>query len=178
MSTSRKPVKSAVPDTAPPCPWDGLTPEGTGLDVHDFLTTQFSYTSNALRRAITLPYAERFDLSVSEWRLLSVLAAAGSLAFPDLVVESAADKAQVSRTLQLMTKRGWVVVETPPSGRKGMMVHLTPEGQALYERVMPEAQRTQAAMILTLSAHERRTLYEVLRRLRAQCADAQGREEG
>ena len=171
MATSRTPRRPRT-NHPPPSPWDDLSPEGTGLDVHDFLTTQFSYTANALRRAITLPYAERFDLSVSEWRLLSVLAAAGSLAFPDLVTESAVDKAQVSRTLQLMTKRGLVAVETPPTGRKGMVVHLTPEGLALYERVMPEAQRTQTAMILTLSPQERRTLYDVLQRLRSQCAGA------
>ena len=177
MSTARRPAKALQHDDAPPCPWDGLTPEGTGLDVHDFLTTLFSHTSNGLRRAITLPYAERFDLSVSEWRLLSVLAHAGSLPFPDLVAESAADKALVSRTLQLLAKRGLVKVLTPPVGRKGMVVSMTDEGQLLYEKVMPMAQRSQAAMILTLSAHERRTLYEVLRRLRAQCAEVQGREQ-
>ncbi|HEX5389299.1 MAG TPA: MarR family winged helix-turn-helix transcriptional regulator [Burkholderiaceae bacterium] len=177
MSRSRSPARSPEPHAAPPCPWDDLTPEGTGLDVHNFLTTLFSHTSNGLRRSITLPYAERFDLSVSEWRLLSVLAAAGTLPFPELVAESAADKAQVSRTLQLMAKRGLVDVVTPPAGRKGMVVAMTPAGQALYERIMPEAQRSQAAMILTLSPHERRTLYEVLRRLRAQCGEAAGKDE-
>ena len=168
MSRPRSPARSPDPHAAPPCPWDDLTPEGTGLDVHNFLTTLFSHTSNGLRRSITLPYAERFDLSVSEWRLLSVLAAAGTLPFPELVAESAADKAQVSRTLQLMAKRGLVDVVTPPAGRKGMVVAMTPAGQSLYERIMPEAQRSQAAMILTLSPHERRTLYEVLHRLEQQ----------
>lgn len=172
-----RPRSPARPTDAPPCPWDDLPADGAGLDVHNFLTTLFSHTSNGLRRAITLPYAERYELSVSEWRLLSVLAAAGTLPFPDLVAESAADKAQVSRTLQLMAKRGLVEVLTPPAGRKGMVVAMTPAGQALYEQIMPMAQRSQAAMILTLSPHERRTLYEVLRRLRAQCADAAGREE-
>ena len=108
MSRPRSPARPPEPHAAPPCPWDDLPPEGTGLDVHNFLTTLFSHTSNGLRRSITLPYAERFDLSVSEWRLLSVLAAAGTLPFPELVAESAADKAQVSRTLQLMAKRGLV----------------------------------------------------------------------
>ena len=177
MSRPRSPARPPEPHAAPPCPWDDLSPEGTGLDVHNFLTTLFSHTSNGLRRSITLPYAERFELSVSEWRLLSVLAAAGTLPFPELVAESAADKAQVSRTLQLMAKRGLVDVVTPPAGRKGMVVAMTPAGQALYERIMPEAQRSQAAMILTLSPHERRTLYEVLRRLLAQCGEAAGKDE-
>ena len=172
--TPAPPLDAHDAHNAPPCPWDDLPLDGSGLDVHHFLTTLFSHTSNSLRRSITLPYAERFDLSVSEWRLLSVLAASGTLPFPELVAESAADKAQVSRTLQLMAKRGLVEVLTPPAGRKGMVVAMTPAGQALYERIMPEAQRSQAAMILTLSPHERRTLFEVLRKLRAQCGGANG----
>jgi len=168
MNRLSSPPKTLDAHEAPPCPWDDLSPDGAGLEVHNFLTVLFSHTSNGLRRNITLPYAERFDLSVSEWRLLSVLAAAGTLPFPDLVVEAAADKAQVSRTVRLMAKRGLVEVLTPPAGRKGMEVAMTPAGTALYARIMPHAQRSQAAMILTLTLHERRTLYEVLRRLRAQ----------
>lgn len=170
---SRSNTRSSVQsDTAGPttCPWDELGPDGAGLDVHDFITTQFSYTSNSLRRAITLPYAERYALTVSEWRMLSVLAGNNNrLAYPDLVQESSADKAQVSRALRLMSERGLVDVQTPPSGRKGMVVVLTAEGRALYERIMPHAQRSQAEMILSLTQQERRILYDVLHRLRARC---------
>ncbi len=170
MPTASPPKKI----TPAPCPWDDLRPDGKGLSVHDFLTTMFSHTSNGLRRTITLPYAERFDLSVSEWRILSVLAHLGSLPFPDVVTEAAADKAQVSRTLQLLGKRGLARLEQPPTGRKGMVCHMTPKGQTLYEKVMPEARRSQAAMILKLSPEERRTLYSVLRKLRSECAASEG----
>ena len=162
-----------VGDPCPACPWDTLEPDGAGLSVHDFLTTLFSHTSNALRRAITVPYAEQFGLSVSEWRMLSVLAHTGSLPFPRLVAESAADKAQVSRTLSTLTERGLVSVEVPPAGRKGMVCHMAPKGKALYEKVMPHAQRTQAAMILTLEPEVRRTLYAVLKQLQAQCEETE-----
>jgi DNA-binding MarR family transcriptional regulator len=152
------------------CPWDELAADGGGLGVHDFITTLFSHTANALRRRITVPYADRHGLSVSEWRVLSVLAVSGSLSFADLVDQAAADKAQVSRTLKLLGERGWVRVETLGSHRRGGVVcHMTPAGQALYETVLPEARRSQAAMILTLSPDERRMLYHILKRLRQRC---------
>jgi DNA-binding MarR family transcriptional regulator len=160
---------SSPPETA--SPWADLSPDGAGLAVHDFLTTMFSHTSNALRRAITLPYAERFQLTVSEWRILSVLADAGSLPFAELVELAAADKAQVSRALRLLGERGLVEVQTPgPRGRKGLICLMTEAGQALYQEIMPMAQRSQAEMILTLSREERHTLYTVLGKLRRQCA--------
>jgi DNA-binding MarR family transcriptional regulator len=154
-------------------PWADLPPDGAGLAVHDFLTTLFSHTSNALRRAITLPYADRFQLTVSEWRILSVLAHAGSLPFAELVELAAADKAQVSRALRLLGERGLVEVQTPgPRGRKGLICLMTQAGQALYEEIMPLARRSQAQMILTLSRDERRMLYTVLGKLRRQCGTA------
>lgn len=94
MSNHRPLPPATFADDETSCPWDGLEPDGTGLSVHDFLTTLFSHTSNGLRRAITVPYADQFGLSVSEWRILSVLTHAGSLPFPELVRKSAADRAQ------------------------------------------------------------------------------------
>lgn len=165
-------IPPAPPESAD-CPWADLPPDGDALAVHDFLTTLFSHTSNALRRAITLPYAERFELSVSEWRILSVLAHAGTLPFADLVEQAAADKAQVSRALRLLGERGLVRVEAPGvKSRKGLVCLMTERGQALYDEVMPIARRSQAAMILTLSREERSTLYRVLGKLRRQCEAA------
>lgn len=154
-------------------PWSDLSPDGAGLSVHDFLTTTFSHASNGLRRAITLPYVGQFGLSVSEWRVLSVLAHMDAMPFAELAEQAAADKAQVSRALQLLSSRG--LVETRAQGaarRHGTMCHMTDEGRRLYAQVMPLAQRSQAQMILQLSREERRVVYGVLRKLRALCSGA------
>ena len=58
------------------------------------------------------------------------------------------------------------------TGRKGMLLHVTPKGGTLYDEVMPVAQRSQAAMILKLSPEVRRTLYFVLKQLRNECGDS------
>ncbi|TFY97548.1 MarR family transcriptional regulator [Ramlibacter rhizophilus] len=128
-------------------------------------------TASALRRTITLPYAERFGLTVSEWRMLSVLAEAGEMSFSELVVQSVADKAQVSRTLKLMQERGLVALEGSEGNPrwKQLRCRITAKGKALYEEVMPFAQRSQAAMLLTLSREERIAMYRALKRLREVC---------
>lgn len=158
---------------APADPWSGLAPDGAGLSVHDFLTTSFSQTTNRLRRAITLPYVARFGLGVSEWRVLSVLAHRDAMPFAELAEQAAADKAQVSRVLQVLAGRG--LVETRAQGaarRHGTMCHMTDEGRRLYAQIMPLARRSQAAMILQLDRDERRVLYGALQKLRALCAGA------
>ena len=58
-----------------------------------------------LRRDLTSAYAGAAGLSVSEWRVLSLVAHAGTLPFGLLVQQSTSDKALVSRTVRLLEER-------------------------------------------------------------------------
>lgn len=154
----------------PDGPWADLDPSGATLSVDDFVTTMISRTGSGLRRAITQAYAQAVDLSISEWRMLSVLAHARQLSFGDLVVQSAADKAQVSRALKLLGQRGLVRTESDglrPRGR--VTCFITDAGLAIYEQVMPQARARQAAMLLALDREQRRVLYQALTILRERC---------
>ncbi|MEJ8821679.1 MarR family winged helix-turn-helix transcriptional regulator [Variovorax humicola] len=168
----------AAPD-ASRTPWTDLDEAGSTLNVDAFITTMMSQVGNALRRTLTMPYAEQFGLSVSEWRLLALVAHAGRIAFSDLVVQSTSDKALVSRTLKLLEGRGLVVLE--PEGntpRKKIYCRITPEGQALHAEAIPIARRRQAAAIRVLPPDERDAMYRALLKLREYCRAAEeGRED-
>lgn len=181
-ASSRARAASAPPGPAPtqsqePAnPWADLDEAGTGLSVDDFITTMTSRASTALRRALTGTYAGKSGLTISEWRMLSVLAQAKEMSFPDLVVASVADKAQVSRTLRLMQERGLVAVEKEGSNPRWQVMRckMTPAGTALYRKVMPQARRTQAAMIRQLEPADRAALYRALKLLRQVCEASGG----
>ena len=163
VATDAEPIADA-------CPWTDLDQAGTNLGVDSFITTQMSRVGNALRRTITLPYAEKFGLTVAEWRMLSVLAEAKRLPFADLVVQSATDKSLVSRALRLLEGRGLVQLEAQPGApRKGLVCHIMPAGIALYEQAMPIARQRQAAMLLVLTPDERTVMYRVLKKLHRHC---------
>lgn len=165
------PARAGQPAAAEVNPWADLDEAGTGLSVDDFITTMVSRTSTALRRALTGTYAGKSGLTISEWRMLSVLAHAKEMTFPDLVVAAVADKAQVSRTLRLMQERGLVAVEKEGSNPRWQVMRckMTPEGNALYRKVMPQARRTQAAMIRQLAPADRAAMYRALKLLRQVC---------
>src|SRR5574337_181987 len=80
--------RSLMTDNVSSTPWTELDEEGTNLTVDAFLTTLMSQVGNALRRTLTVPYAEQFGLTVSEWRVLSLIAHAGRIAFGELVIQS------------------------------------------------------------------------------------------
>jgi len=161
------------------CPWAELDENGTGLSVDDFLTTVVVRSANALRRHITSQYASEFGLSISQWRLLSVLGQAREMTFPDLVVAAVADKAQVSRTLRLMQERGLVHMHKEGSNPRWQVIlcSLTPEGTALFVKAMPMARRTQARMIRQLSVADRVAAYRALTVLLQLCEGQAGLDE-
>lgn len=162
-------------------PWAQLDEAGTDLTVDDFLTTVTDRTASALRRAITGQYVGRFELTIPEWRLLSVLAQVKEMTFPDLVMAAVVDKAQVSRTLRRMQDRGLVTLNKEGSNPRWQVIlcRLTTDGMALYRQAMPAAQRAQAAMIRKLAPDDRKTVYRAMQLLRRACeAEKPSLDEG
>lgn len=168
---------SISPPDGAQTPWHDLDEAGTHLTVDAFITTLMSQVGNALRRTITLPYADQFGLSVSEWRVLSLVAHAQRVAFSDLVLQSSSDKALVSRTLKLLEGRGLVALEAEGNTpRKKVYCVITPTGQELHAEAIPIARARQAAAIRALPVEERDAMYRALLKLRAYCREME--EEG
>lgn len=167
-----EPIAPSSASDEVPTPWHELDEAGTGLTVDAFITTMMSQVGNALRRTITLPYAEQFGVSVSEWRLLSLVAHVGRIAFSDLVIQSSSDKALVSRTLKLLEGRGLVALEAEGNTpRKKVYCVVTPSGKELHAQAIPIARSRQAAAIRALPVEERDAMFRALLKLRAWCKD-------
>ncbi|GKY89636.1 MarR family winged helix-turn-helix transcriptional regulator [Sinisalibacter aestuarii] len=156
----------AKQDKAQACPWSDLDPSGANLVVHDFLTTRLSALMSSLRRQVTLPYAKSFDLSIAQWRVLSLVAHAGTLPFGELVVQSTSDKALVSRTVRTLEERGLVTIQPETkASKKKIACTITPAGLTLYDEAIKIARKRQADMILSLNRGEREALFAIIEKL-------------
>jgi DNA-binding MarR family transcriptional regulator len=160
-------------------PWVTLSRNGGNLHIEDFLTFRITRLSNALRNNLTKRYLEEFEISLPEWRLLALITRFSPLRFAELTSRSAMDKGQVSRTLQIMTKRGWVKMKavTQRGSRSAealaapVIVSVTAKGKSFYQAVLPAAQRRQAEALETLTKQERVALYNTLGKLYAFIGD-------
>jgi len=154
------------PETALTCPWTNLDPSGEGLVVHDFITTRLSALMTALRRQVTMPYASDFGLSITEWRVLSLVAHAGTLPFSDLVVQSTSDKALVSRTTRKLEERNLIEINPESkASKKRIACSITPDGQAIYDKAIVIARKRQAEILCTLTRDEREALFSTIEKL-------------
>lgn len=159
------------PEPTPPpsasCPWYDLAPDGAGLAVEDFLTFRLGRLGNAGQRTVTARYLDAFDLKVTEWRMLAALVAFSPMPFGDLVRVSSSDKALVSRTLGQLVSRGLATSQPDPHHARKVICASTATGRALYQRILPTAQRRQAELLAALAPDERVTLYRLLEKLDA-----------
>lgn len=153
------------------CPWADVGDDGANLTVDNFPTTLIVTLANSLRRIVTVPYAEQFDLTVSEWRLLSLLVHYVAVPFGELVALSGSDKALVSRALRMLQERGFVELR-PLRGKAKPCYRVTRKGRALHDKVIPVARAHQARVLAGLTRDERVSLYTTLKKLHAMCGAA------
>lgn len=162
--------RSSKSSTKAACPWLNVPASGANLNIDDFLTFRITRLSNALRTNVTKRYLEEFGLSIPEWRLLALVTRFSPVRFSELTHLSSMDKGQVSRTLQVMTKRGLTKMKvikqrgsrTAAALAAPVVVSVAPKGKALYKQVLPVARRRQAEIIRRLSEGDRVTLYTMI----------------
>lgn len=160
------PVAAASEESASStsCPWADVGEDGANLTVDNFPTTLIVTLANSLRRTVTVPYAEQFNLTVSEWRLLSLLVHYVAVPFGELVALSGSDKALVSRALRMLQERGYVELRQV-RGKAKACYRVTRSGRALHAKVIPVARAHQARVLSALTQTERVALYTALKKL-------------
>lgn len=137
------------------------------LDLEHFLPYRLSVLSNRVSERIARLYAQRFDLGVTEWRVVAVLGLSPGLSASDVAQRTAMDKVAVSRAVASLIEAGRVTREVDTQDRRRAVLHLTPAGQQIYAGVVPLALAHERELLAPLDAAERVQLDTLLRRIAA-----------
>ena len=147
--------------------------DGANLDVDDFLSKRIANLSALLLRASTRRYLLEHDLSLPEWRMLTILVRFGSGTTRALREASRMDKGQMSRALLALEKRKLVQRTRDETHELRQLLELTDKGLQLYQRIMPNARRAQVVLLKQLTVDERKMLDIAINKLSA-AAEAEG----
>ena len=109
-----------------------------------------------------------FGITRREWRMLAQLGQGEGLASSALVERAGLDRAQTSRAVGgLVGKR--LLARTPrPGDRREVLLHLTDEGRAVYNALLPRIAAINRDLLSVLAPAEVEVLDGLLRRLNAQ----------
>lgn len=135
------------------------------LDLPAFLPYQLSVASNRVSAHLARIYADRFDLTIPEWRIMAIIGRFPGLSANQVAARSAMDKVQVSRAVANLIRKGLLDRKTAPEDRRRSALSLSEEGVGIYWQIVPEARRYESALRDLLSAEEQAVLSSALNRL-------------
>src|SRR5690606_22053996 len=145
------------------------------LELDRFLPYRLSVLSNAVSAAIAREYAARFDLGVTERRVMAVLGLGPGVAASEVAERTAVDKVAVSRAVARLLAARRVERALHGSDRRRSMLRLSEAGFAIYDQVVPIALGHERQLLAQLSDEERVALDRILDKLaRAELALAGG----
>ena len=135
--------------------------------LEDFLPYQLSIASNAVSGRIAELYQARFELKISEWRIMAVLGEADARTQRELAELTLMDKVAVNRACKVLENRQ--LIARRPNAQDGRSHHvaLTDAGRDIYGQIMPLARDAEQRLLAPFAEEERAVLRDLLARLRA-----------
>jgi DNA-binding MarR family transcriptional regulator len=137
------------------------------LELEHFLPYRLSILSNTVSQSIATEYQDRFELSMTEWRVMTLLARFPEISAREVVDRSAMDKVAVSRAVARLVNAGRVDRGIHDGDKRRSVLQLSEAGWAIHDEVAPLARAHERDLLAKLDADEREQLERILDKLLA-----------
>jgi DNA-binding MarR family transcriptional regulator len=144
---------------------------GETFELARFFPYRLAVLAERVSQAVAQVYADRFDLTRAEWRILAALAANGEMAAKDLAPYSTLDKMQVSRAVTRLEAAGLVERHEDASDRRAKPLGLTAYGRALFAKVRPLVAAREDYILGALDPAERAALEGILDKIQLRATE-------
>lgn len=147
------------------------------LDLDRYVPGMLLWLSNKMTASASQLYRARFDLGVTDWRVLSYFEINPWSTASSACDLMGLDKAAVSRSVALLVDGGFL--KSRPDGLRKIEYSTTPPGRKLHDRMIKLASAREEALLTGFSKQEREVLVQHLHRLLANLDAVQqvGRED-
>ena len=142
-------------------------PTHAELHLERFLPYRLSVLSNRVSQDISDLYSERFNLSITEWRVMAVLGQQSPLSANSVAERTAMDKVAVSRAVSGLLHKGFLNRATDTGDRRRSSLQLSINGYAVFDEIVPLALKLEQKIMASLAPAEQRQLLAILDRLEA-----------
>lgn len=117
------------------------------IALEEFLPYRISIVANRVSRGLARLYAQRFDLSIPQWRVLAVLARASGVTAEQVCRLTAMDKVAVSRAVARLAARRYVRRRRDTTDGRRRLLSLSVAGRRVYEQIVPLALGYERALL-------------------------------
>jgi len=135
------------------------------LILERFLPYRLSVVTNRISGALSRHYAERFGISIPEWRVVANLGRHPGLTANDVVERSAMDKVTVSRAVAALEEKGLLSREKDAGDKRKSLLTLSEKGEQVYVEIAPLALGFERDLLTALTADEAAQLDRIIDKL-------------
>jgi DNA-binding MarR family transcriptional regulator len=121
--------------------------------------------TNRLMAPFSTHLADRYKISLNEFRLLMTIGALGTTASHEVADLTGVNVMSVSRAVSALERHGRIEVTTDPRNRRRKALTLTPEGERLYTIMRPQSEKVADYLFSELEGEELCTLDRILEKL-------------
>lgn len=132
------------------------------LELEKFLPYQLNVVAQNVSRSLLRIYAERFNIGVPEWRLISTLGQYRRMTAKEIGAHSHMHKTKVSRAVASLEEKGLLSRQVNQNDMRESFLTLTRKGERVYQDIVPEAKAFNETLLKELSAKEREQLEKTL----------------
>ncbi len=135
------------------------------LVLEEFLPYTLSILSNLVSREISAIYADRHMLSIPEWRVMAILGRFPGSSAVDIAERTLLDKVAVSRAVAKLLSSGRIQRSVATTDKRRSVLHLSPEGIAIYLEVAPLALEFEEQLLEGLNDQDLSTFRDMTQQL-------------
>ena len=141
------------------------------IDLEGYFPFFLGTISNRWTTTSSRIYLEQFGIGIGEWRVLASIHSFGQASSQEVVSFISMDASAVSRSVTKLEKDGFVKPVKGKFAGRTKPYELTDKGRALYSEVRSVALGREDRLLGALSAEERRTLIELMRKVMDRIGD-------
>lgn len=136
-----------------------------GLSLSDYVPYLVNRVGAAAVARFSSEALEKHDLSIAMWRVLLILADAGTHRQIDLSDQTSIEVSTLSRLVSRLIRMGLVTRVRAKSSNREVTIALTAKGEALVSELIPVARQLERVATSGLSAAALKAFKDTLRRV-------------
>ena len=134
---------------------------GGRIAFRQLVTFHIARTSSRMNAQAGRILAE-FDITLTQWRLIALVANEGADSLREIAEISSIDKGLLSRNLNTLIEKGLMTRTSDPDDRRLKRLALTAKGARLHEKALPVMMRRYARLIRDFDEAELDALVKAL----------------
>ena len=147
-------------------------PPPATIELERFLPYRLNVAAEAVSRALSKIYAERYGISVPEWRIIATLGQYDTMTAKEIGIHSRMHKTKVSRAAASLVQNGLVARRPNADDLRETYLDLTKRGLEIYQAIVPQALEFADSLLTGVTGDERMALERLLTRLEQQASEA------